>query len=224
MRLGAVTAVLLAAAVLTGCARQPQLVTGAPAPVTPVPTATPVSPTATATGTPTAPAGPSRTPSRPAATTSPPPAVPTLPTAYTSLEFTDLDTTVRLPVPVGWTKTRTARGYDFGDPTETLLLRAEITARTGADARSGLTAYEPTVAASLPNYRRAGIADVSGVGDSAVDWTFTFTGVQKLPRRVIDRMIVSGPAGIAVYFSALDRDYAAVRGVWNEAVNGLVIS
>lgn len=222
----AAATLLVAAAVLAGCARQPELVVGVPGPVTPVPSAT----TAT-TPAPSTPAASSRspapTPSRgpgTAAPTSTAPPVPVLPATYTSLSFSGLDTTVTLPVPVGWTRRATARGYDYGDPTETLLLRVDLTAPNGPTARAGLAAYEPTAAANLTGYRRAAIVDVTGVGDSAVDWSFTFTGVQAMTRRVIDRQIVAGKAGIAVYFSALDRDYTAMLTIWDRAVRNLVIS
>jgi hypothetical protein len=215
-----------AAALAAGCASPPVVVAGKPAPLTPVPTAT---------GTPVPTRSPT-TPGRTAPPTSPPPTrpaptspapvrpAPALPAGYEFAELAAHGVTVRVPVPVGWIRRSTARGYDFGDPSETLLLRIEVTARsTGQTARQWWQTLEPRTAAQLPNYRRLDARDVPDYFDGALDWTFVFDG-NGGRRQVIDRLLVSGPAAVAVYFSAVQRDFARLLPVWNQAKDGLTIS
>jgi hypothetical protein len=134
--------------------------------------------------------------------------------------------TVRLPVPSGWSrKPISARagavGTDFVDPTGLQLFRVEIIERVGGlTARQGFVAYEPTV--GLPDYRRLNLVDVPGVGESAVDWSFTFNGPGGV-RQVVDRMVVQGSGGIAVYYRTVQRDFERLVPIWRYAVAGLVI-
>jgi hypothetical protein len=200
------------AALVAGCAPAPEVVAGSPAPLTPVPT-TVTPPATTARPSTSPPAGPTAT--RPA---------PVLPAAYETLELAGHGVTVRLPVPAGWTRTRTARGYDLGDPSETLLLRVDVTARSsGQTARQSWASFEPTTARQLAGYRLLGTRDVAGVGESALDWSFTFDG-NSGRRQAIDRLLVSGPAGVAVYFSALERDFDRLLPIWTRAKDGLTVS
>ena len=205
--------VAAAAVLVAGCAAQPVVVAGSPAPLTPVPTGTTLSPT--------------RSPAPPASTSSaagPTRPAPVLPAAYETLELANHGVTVRLPVPVGWARTRTPRGYDLGDPSGTLLIRVDVTARaTGQTARQSWASFEPTTARQLAGYRLLGTRDVAGVGESALDWSFTFDG-NGGRRQAIDRLLVSGPAGVAVYFSALERDFDRLLPIWNKARDGLTVS
>ena len=61
-----------------------------------------------------------------------------------------------------------------------------------------------------------------GVGESAVDWSFTFTDDQGR-RQVIDRMLVQGSAAVAVYYSTTQRDFERLMPIWQQAVQRLVI-
>ena len=206
-RVGRVAGVL--AAVLAGCTPPPpERVPGDPAPVTVAPSGG------------TAPA-PTRQPGSPT-----PDGVPQLPTGYQGFELTGHGVTVRLTVPSGWLrKPISARpgavGTDFVDPSGVQLLRVEIIERVDdRTARQGFEAYEPTV--RLPDYRRLDLVDVPGVGESAVDWSFTFNGGGGL-RQVVDRMAVQGPAGIAVYYRTMQRDFERLMPIWRQAVARLVI-
>jgi eukaryotic-like serine/threonine-protein kinase len=203
---------------LTGCARPvPEHVSGDPAPITAAPTSS--------TG------GPSRTAGRPSTgTTSQAPTVPpapTLPDAYQTLSVTKLGATLSLSVPQGWLQSRRdgpgeSVQYDFRDPTNQVLLRILAGPRTAQTARAGWEAYEKDARASFPGYRLIGISDVIGPGDSSADWKFSFLrdGVR---RRVIDRSIVAGDAGFAVYYSAPERFYGPMEAVWDMAVGRLTV-
>lgn len=221
MRTSRVTAAGTAvAAALAGCAvGAPRLVDGTPAPLSASPSGT-----AAATGSPVpAATRPSGSPTAAG--------VPALPAGYRSFVLTAYGATVRLDVPTEWTERTDDRTGDepavvrnFGDATETLLVKVEISPRAGRrDAREGLAAYEPVV--PVKNYRRLSIVDVPGVGDSAVDWTFTFTSATDgRLRRVADRLVVSGDASVAVYFSALSQDYSRLLPIWQRGVGTLEIS
>ena len=106
--------------------------------------------------------------------------MPLLPTGYEGFELTGHGVTARLTVPSGWMRRPIsprddAVGTDFIDPSELQLFRVEIVAREGnRTARQGFEAYEPSV--GLPGYSRLDLVAVPGVGESAVDWSFTFAG------------------------------------------------
>jgi hypothetical protein len=210
-----------AAALVAGCAAAPEVVAGSPAPLTPVPasgTSTPA--TARTRASPPGPAATSPTgpPSSPAATRP----APVLPAAYEAFQLTGQGVTVRLPVPTGWTRRRTELGYDFGDPSGTLLLRVNLTAREpGRTVRESWQALE--AGQRLAGYRRLAARDVPGLFDGALDWTFVFDG-NGGQRQVVDRLLLSGPAQIAVYFSAVGGDFGRLLPIWNTAVEGLEIS
>jgi hypothetical protein len=200
-----------AAALMAGCAAAPQVVPGNPAPLSPVP-ATPTS-AAPASSSPSGPAGTGSTATRPPAT---PPA------RYETYQLTAHGVTVKVPVPAGWTRTATALGADFGDPSGTLLLRINVTPRTpGQTVRQSWQAVE--TGQRLPGYQRLDARDVTGYFDGALDWTFLFDG-NGGRRQVVDRLLVSGPAGIAIYFSAPRADFARLLPIWNEAKDGLAVS
>jgi hypothetical protein len=196
-----------AAALLAACSAGPQVVPGSPPPLTAAPTSS---------GAP-----PSPTPSRPA----PAPATSgtaALPTAYVDYTLTGHGVTMTLPVPASWSLTRTANGVDFGDPSGRLLLRLEVRARTGdEDAVRAWETAEPQFT-GLRAYRRLGLAEVPGVGDSAADLTFTFE--RGVTRQVVDRGIAVGGAWLAIYFSAEQRLYEAMLPVFTRATEGLRIS
>jgi len=206
-RVGPVAAVL--AASLAGCTPPPpERFPGDPAPVT----------VAQSGGTAPAPTRQAGSPT--------PTDVPQLPTGYQGFELTGHGVTARLTVPSGWLrKPISARpgavGTDFVDPSGMQLFRVEITGRVGdRTARQGFEAYEPTV--GLPDYRRLDLVDVPGVGESAVDWSFTFAGAGGL-QRVVDRMVVQGTAGVAVYYRTVQRDFERLVPIWQQAVARLVI-
>ncbi len=71
-------------------------------------------------------------------------------------------------------------------------------------------------------YSRLDLVAVPGVGESAVDWSFTFRGPDGL-RQVIDRMVVQGSAAIAVYYRTTQRDFDRLVPIWQQAVARLVI-
>jgi len=204
--------IALVAALLPACAPQPGKIEGTAAPLT-------ATPSAIAAGSGTAPA--SRTPAAPSQSPSAA-GLPPVPTAYEQYRLTASGITVTLPVPADWARKATPRGGDFDLESPEVLLRVEVTLRKGATAREGWAAYEPGVRARLPGYRLLGTQDVSTVGDSALDWFFTF--VRDGDRRVIDRLIVSGGAEIAVYYTAPAGLYDRYLPVWTTAVQGLRIS
>jgi hypothetical protein len=214
---GAALGAALAAAT-AGCAPAPEVVAGSPAPLTPAAT-TP----ATATTTATAPTG-SAPATSPSTAPTPPRSrpAPVLPARYETLELTAYGVTLRMPVPAGWRRTRTALGYDLGDPSETLLLRVNVTAREpGRTVRQSWEAAEASLA--LAGYRRLDVRDVPGYFDEALDWTFVFDrdGEQ---RQVVDRLLVSGQVGVAVYFSARRADFPRLLPVWDRAIDNLALS
>jgi hypothetical protein len=195
--------IALIAALLPACAPEPRKTEG---------TAAPLTATATATA--------SRTPSAPSR--SPSAGLPPVPTAYEQYRLTASGITVALPVPADWARKATPRGSDFDLQSPDVLLRVEVTPRKGATAREGWAAYEPGVRSRLSGYRLLGIQDVSTVGDSALDWFFTF--IRDGDRRVVNRLIVSGGADIAVYYTAPAGLYDRYLPVWTTAVQGLQIS
>ena len=164
------------------------------------------------------------TPRSTATTPTPTGPAPTLPATYEALELAGHGVTVRLPVPAGWTRRRTALGYDVGDPTGTLLLRVNLTAREpGRTVRESWQVQEAATARQLANYRRLEARDVPGYFDGALDWTFVFDS-DRGQRQVVDRLLDADTARVAVYFSALQPDFDRLRPVWDRAQQGLVIS
>jgi hypothetical protein len=206
-RLGLVVVVLAA---LVACTPPPERVPGDPAPVTVGPSGG----TASAVG-PTRPPG-SATPA----------GVAQFPTGYEVFEVTGHGVTARLTVPSVWSRTPIthdgAVGTQFVDPSGAQKFRVEILARAdGRTARQGFEAYEPTV--GLREYRRLDLVDVPGVGESAVDWSFSFTDDHE-PRQVVDRMLVQGSAAVAVYYSTTQADFERLMPIWQQAVERLVIA
>lgn len=204
-----------AAALVAGCAAAPQVVPGSPAPLAPAP------------ATPTRSSAPPASSSPPAgSTSSSPPAsrpAPVLPAAYETFELEGQGVTVALPVPTGWRRTPNTAGYDFVDPTGRLLLRLNLTAREPGTVRQAWERLEPSVARKLTNYRRLDARDVPDFFDGALDWTFRYddpTGEQQ----VVDRLLVAGAAGVAIYFRAPRADFARLLPIWDRAQQGLAVS
>lgn len=200
-RVGVVLVALLAAA--AGCATRPDVVPGTAAPITGSPAPAGASPPAAAT--------PTGSP------------LPPLPADFRALTMTGFGVSVTLPVPSGWSRkpgsptglTRT--DVDLQNPE--VLLRIDLSARGQGSAEAGAIRNETT--AALAGYRRLDITSVQDVGDDAVDWTFTFE--RDGTRRVVDRQILSGTAGVAVYYSAPQDLYARYLPVWQRAVRDLEI-
>jgi hypothetical protein len=206
-RLGLVVVVLAAA--LAACTSPPERVPGDPAPV-----AVGSSGGTASAGGPTRPAG-SATPA----------GVPQLPTGYEVFGVTGHGVRARLIVPSGWSRTPIthdgAVGSQFVDPSGAQKFRVEILARVDRrTARQGFEAYEPTV--RLREYRRLNLVDVPGVGESAVDWSFSFTEDDGR-RQVVDRMLVQASAAVAVYYSTTQQDFERLRPIWQQAVERLVV-
>jgi hypothetical protein len=203
-RVGVVLLVALAAA--AGCATRPDVVPGNAAPITGSP----------------GPAAGTQTPApTPAPTGSP---LPVVPADFRALTMTGFGVSVTLPVPADWARTpSTSSGLDRTDVglrTPQVLLRVDLSARGEGSAEAGVLRNES--AARLAGYRRLGIAPVPGVGDDAVDWTFTFQ--RDGARQVVDRQVLSGPAVVAVYYSAPQDLYERYLPVWHQAVRGLAIT
>lgn len=200
-RVGVVLLAALAAA--AGCATRPEVVPGNAAPITGSPTAAGAAPptAATPTGSP----------------------LPSVPADFRPLTMTGFGVSVTLPAPSGWTrKPSSVTGRDRTDvdlQNPEVLLRIDLTARGRGSAEAGAVRNES--AARLAGYRRLGIVSVPGVGDDAVDWTFTFE--RDGTRRVVDRQILSGTAAVAVYYSAPENLYARYLPVWQRAVRDLEI-
>jgi hypothetical protein len=208
VRVLAVVFLLLAA----GCAAAPQAVPGQAAPVTATASAT------RTTGPPTT------APKKPSTTGTSGTPLPPVPTAYQALEMTGFGVAVRLPVPDGWRRTTGGPTgivrTDVDLPDQPVKLRVDLTAREPGTARDAAVRNEAGL--GLDGYHQLAITDVAGVGDDAVDWTFTFVRAG-VPRQVVDRQIQSGPAVVAVYYSAPTQLYARYLPVWEKAVRELVI-
>ncbi|CAA9285702.1 MAG: hypothetical protein AVDCRST_MAG41-3957, partial [uncultured Corynebacteriales bacterium] len=161
-------------------------------------------------------------PSRPAPLATPR-GTPSAPAAYGPYTLERLGLSATLSVPAEWSLSRTERGVEFGDPTGTLLLRVEIVPRPAADARAAWEAAEPAFRRSLRDYRRLGLVDVRGVGESAADLSFTFTR-DGITRQVIDRGILVDGLSLAIYFSAPRESYARTAVVFYRANRDLRLS
>jgi hypothetical protein len=203
------TACVLALAVATvaGCGARPQPFPGSAAPLTGTGTpAASTSPTSSATP------GPSGSP------------LPAVPTVFRPLTASGFGVSVSLPVPDGWVREPSASAglirTDVDLRTPEVLLRIDLSARGSGSARDAATRNE--AATRLTGYQRIAITPVTGVGDDAADWAFTFE--RDGTRRVVDRQIVAGTAGIAVYYSAPTALYERYLPVWQRAVRGLSIT
>lgn len=219
-RVGCALVLALATATATACGVRPVEVPGAAAPVTA---------TAPAGTTPTASVPTGGTPiptgsARPSSTPTPTASLPPVPVDYETLRMSGFGVGVALPVPVGWTRTPSSTGglirTDVGLESPTVVLRIDLSARGAGSARDAAVRNE--AATTLPGYRRLGITPVPGVGDDAVDWAFTF--VRDGRRQVVDRQILAGTAGIAVYYSAPVALYQRYLPVWQRAARGLTIT
>jgi hypothetical protein len=198
-----------------GCGVRTEQVPGAAAPIT-------------ATGTVGPSPGPA-TPSPTAGSSGPTPAatppVP-VPTAFRTVTMTGSGLTISFPVPSAWTvaSSRTDElsrtDAKVGDD---LLLRVDLTARGTGTAREGAEGVEAAIRPDRPTYERLDIAEVPGVGDDAVDWTFTYDQAGT-PSEVIDRLILSGPGGVAVYLRAPVQFYGRYLPVWQRTARELTIT
>lgn len=186
-----------------GCGVRPDQVPGAAAPITA---------TASPSASPSASAGPSGT------------GLPPVPTEFSPLRTSAFGVSVTLPVPTDWTSKPSRTGeldrvdVDLEDPE--VFLRIDVTARGPGSAEEGARRNEST--SRLPGYHRIGITAVDGVGDDAADWAFRFE--RDGTRQVIDRQIVAGDGGIAVYYSAPEPLYQRYLPVWQRAVDQLAIT
>lgn len=214
---GAVAVVALAA-----CAARPEQVPGAAAPVTRTgSTAATAGRTPTPTPAPTTPSptpSPTRSPTR-----SPSPTVPPVPTEYETLTVTDFGVTVRVPVPAGWVRTTSneadRRNTDISPAgLPGVVLRVDVTAREDGTVADSVATARRTITA----YREISVIEVTGVGDAAVDWTFA-SNYRGVPSQTVDRLIVSGPAGVAVLLRVPATLGERYLPVWERAVAGLRI-
>jgi hypothetical protein len=201
--------VLLVAVAAAGCGVRTETVPGPAAPLTA---------SGTASGTPTG----SPKPTTPATTTPPPSATPT---TFRTVSMTGGGLTITFPVPTGWDVSRDdADGRTTTDATvrDEVLLRVDLTARGPGTARDGAERNEATIKPRRAGYARLGIADVGGVGDDAVDWTYRYE-LDGTPARAINRQILSGPGGIAVLLRAPAASYDRYLPVWQRVVDELDI-
>lgn len=147
------------------------------------------------------------------------------PSAFRNVSMTGSGLSITFPVPADWTATRSRTAdlsrtdVKLGDD---VLLRVDLTDRGKGTARAGAEAAEAAIEPGRPNYRRLGLETVTDAGDDAVDWTFSYD-LDGTPARVIDRQIVSGPGGIAVYLRAPARDYARYLPVWQRTAGELSV-
>ena len=96
-----------------------------------------------------------------------------LPAAYETLEMAAHGVTVQVPVPAGWRRERTSLGYDFDDPTGTVLLRINVTAQPPSETvRESWEDLERQL--KLDGYTRLDAQDVLDFYDGALDWRFLF--------------------------------------------------
>ena len=190
--------VLVAALALTGCGVRTETVPGPAAPLTASP-----STTAPAGGTPTGPT----------------------PAGFRTVSMTGSGLTITFLVPDDWTVAR-SRTADLARTDagvgDAVLLRVDLTARSTGTARSWVEGNEADNMHLRPAYDRRDIVDVRGVGDDAVDWTFSYDQAGT-PVQVIDRKILSGPGEVAVYLRAPVGDYARYLPVWRRATTALLI-
>jgi hypothetical protein len=196
---------------LAGCAAAPTRIAGDPAPLT-------------ASGSASLPANASgASPTSPPSTSPASTASPIVPPSYTPFRLSGAGVTISVPVPTGWQRSGNATRVDFRDATGQILLRVELQQRMASTARQAWEAADRNARATFQGYRLLGITDVPGVGDSAADWRFSFErdGVR---RRVVDRGILSGDAGLAVYYSAPEPHYRRLAPVWDTAIAGLSIT
>jgi hypothetical protein len=201
-RVGRVLAGVLVLAA-AGCGVRPEQVPGAAAPITASPSGS---------------GGPSASGSSGGAQ------LPPVPTGFSPLRTSAFGVSVTVPVPADWTsKPSRTSGLDRVDvdlENPEVLLRVDVTTRGPGSAEDGARRNES--ATRLPGYHRIGITAVDGVGDDAADWAFTFE--RDGTRQVIDRQIVAGDGGIAVYYSAPEQLYQRYLPVWRRAVDQLVIT
>jgi hypothetical protein len=155
-----------------------------------------------------------------------PTATPTAtPTAFRNVTMTGSGLSITFPVPDGWavaqsrTDDRSRTDATVGDE---VLLRIDLTARGTGTARAGAEGVEAAIRPNRPKYARLGLADVAGVGDDAVDWSFRYE-LDGTPARVIDRQLLSGPGGIAVYLRASAAAYDRYLPVWQRTTRDLAI-
>jgi eukaryotic-like serine/threonine-protein kinase len=194
--------VLLVALAAAGCTVRTETVPGQAAPLT-------------ATGSP-APTTPTPTPT-PSAT----------PTAFRTVTMTGAGLSITFPVPDDWSLDQSRTGElsrtDAAVGAE-VLLRVDLTARGSGTARAGAESVEASIKPHRSGYTRLGIADVDGVGDDAVDWSFRYQLAGGTPARVIDRQILSGSGGIAVYLRAPADSWDRYLAVWQRTTRDLSIT
>lgn len=145
--------------------------------------------------------------------------------AFRAVSMSGSGLSITFPVPDDWTVAR-SRTADLSRTDAALggeiLLRVDLTARGTGTARDGAESVETSIRPHRPGYTRLGLADVAGVGDDAVDWTFRYV-LDGTPARVIDRQILSGPGGIAVYLRAPAASYDRYLPVWQRTTRDLDI-
>jgi hypothetical protein len=147
---------------------------------------------------------------------------PTLPVAYSPEELTAAGIAVTMRRPAGWRRLASGGRVDFRDDTDEVLLRLEISVRTSDTLRAAAESLDRSTRASLAQYRLLGITPVTGASGPAVDWEFTFVR-DGVTRQVVDRLSVSGDAGVAVYYSAPVRYFERMKPVWDAAVGDISV-
>jgi len=147
-----------------------------------------------------------------------------VPADFSPLTRSGFGVAISMPAPDGWARKPSSSSglirtdVDLENPE--VLLRVDLSARDAGSAADFARGNE--AAARLPEYRRIAITPVDGVGDDAVDWTFTF--VRDGTRQVVDRQILAGTAAVAVYYSAPVALYQRYLPVWQRAVRDLTIA
>jgi hypothetical protein len=163
-----------------------------------------------------------------AATTPPPATTPTdqpryRPYLFDSSEGNTSGVPVTLDVPSDWDgpqRSQTRQDYtsgdmllrlDFGTPKGTAISNWQSEAQDFASTHSSYRLLNPIHSVDCP----------SGANDCA-DWEFTFTNGGPV-KHVLDRAIVSPSIGFAVYVSAPEDEFPAVKAVFDHVVASITI-
>ena len=137
-----------------------------------------------------------------------------LPDGWT--RYTDPQVGWSIGVPAGWTRSQTAAGTMFSDPGSSRYFLVGTRYPAGDSAVGTWRDLEKDFRKRHDGYQRLRLETISADGaNDAADWEFTYAS-KGATLHALDRALVFGRRGFAIYTQAHDDDWSAAQDVFDQ--------
>jgi hypothetical protein len=128
--------------------------------------------------------------------------------------YTDPATGYSISYPPGWTVSTNGTLTDFRDPSSRAYLRVDHREPPGPSPEGAWYQFEPSFAASNPNYHRVQITPTTYRGFRAAVWEYTYSG-GGADLHAVDLGFVTPTHGFALNFQAASGDWNRLQSVFD---------